>query len=107
MREYFETQAVSNPAFRKVWEWLKGRKRTYVQAFRTPAGEAVLADLASFCRACEAPAVLTKDGTLDVHRTMIGIGRQEVWLRIQQHLQLTPEQLMLLFQGKPIRGQDD
>ena len=32
-------------------------------------------------------------------------GRREVWLRIQNHLQLTPDQLWELYSGRPSKGE--
>lgn len=74
--------------------YLRDRKHAYQGTFnRTqPAAIYVLEDLAKFCRANESCVV---PGDRD--RSLILEGRREVWLRIQQHLHLTPEQLMALF----------
>jgi hypothetical protein len=53
----------------------------------------VLRDLAKFCRAHETTASPSD------RDTYIKEGRREVWLRIQQHLRLTDEQLWELFGG--------
>lgn len=63
------------------------RQHAYKTTFKGPVAAAVMMDLAFFCRANEStfhddPRVSAK---LD--------GRREVWLRIQQHLKLTPDQL--------------
>lgn len=74
------------------------RKRSYLQAFASPASQLALIDLASFCKAnvsCFVPG--------DRDLTLILEGRREVWLRIQQHLNLTPEQMFMLFAGNPIK----
>ena len=54
-------------------------------------GHAVLEDLAKFCRA--------HDSTFDPNPTISDRldGRREVWLRIQQHLQLSDSQLWQLY----------
>lgn len=74
--------------------FLRTRKKAYQLTFpfNNPAQRQVLEDLASFCRANESAAVPG-----DHDRTWALLGRQEVWLRIQQHLNLTPEQLMALY----------
>jgi len=64
-------------------------KRAYQLAFNTPAGEAVLIDLMPFCRARETCVV---PGDRD--RTYVLEGRREVFLRIRDYLDLTPEQLV-------------
>lgn len=56
----------------------------------------VLVDLAEFCRANE--SCFHQDPR--VHAALEG--RREVWLRIQEHVHLTPAQLMALRQGRPL-----
>lgn len=65
------------------------RKVAYSQTFNkgTRPGRAVLADLAKFCRANETTFV--KDDRLSA----VLEGRREVWLRIQQYLNLTVDEL--------------
>lgn len=67
------------------------KKAAYQLAFGSPPGKAVLADLSPFCRARETCIVPG-----DHDRTYVLEGRREVWLRIQQYLDLTPEQLVAL-----------
>lgn len=74
--------------------FLRQRQVAYCTTFAGPVGELVLADLAKFCRAHDTtfhpdPRVAAQ---LD--------GRREVWLRIQQHLQLTDTQLWQMV-GRP------
>lgn len=69
-------------------------------AFRSPEGQRVLADLATFCRAAE--PTYSPDARL--HALLEG--RREVWLRIQNHLQLSPDELYALLTdggGTPAR----
>jgi len=70
----------------KVWT---DCKRAYQLAFNTPAGEAVLIDLKPFCRAAETCVV---PGDRD--RTYVLEGRREVYLRIRDYLDLSPQQLV-------------
>lgn len=71
-------------------EVLTDCKRAYQTTVGTKrAGEAVLADLAKFCRANENAAVPG-----DHDRTWALIGRREVYLYIRDYLDLTPEQLV-------------
>ena len=67
----------------------------YVQTFNPElvANRVVLADLAKFCRADRS----TFHADPRVHAALEG--RREVWLRIQEHLNLTPEQLAQLYGG--------
>lgn len=67
--------------------FLTQRKRAYQLAFKSPAGQEVLADLYKFCRAQETtfhPDARVSDAL---------VGRRDVWLRIANHLNMTPEQL--------------
>ena len=73
--------------------FLAGRAGAYRRTFAKDNGDAqrVLKDLASFCRAHETVFRPTE------RETGILIGRQEVWLRIHQHLKLTDDELWALF----------
>lgn len=73
-------------------------KRAYQLAFNTPAGKAVIDDLAIFCRANETCVI---PGDRD--RTYVLEGRREVYLRIRDYLDLTPEQLVERY-TKPAMG---
>jgi hypothetical protein len=55
----------------------------------------VLHDLAAFCYAGRTPA------TADERETLINIGRNQVWLHIQNHLHLEPDQLARVLAGLP------
>lgn len=74
---------------------LLGRRYAYVKTFEGPLAREVLKDLARFCRAHES----TFDADPRVHAGMEG--RREVWLRIEHHLKLSPEQLWELYSGRP------
>lgn len=84
-----------------AWNFLRNRKRSYLHTFRTPAGEEVLRDLLKFCRANE--TTFHPDA-----RVSAGLeGRREVWLRIQNHLNLSSEELYALAQGRTVHIQGD
>jgi hypothetical protein len=83
----------------RVFDFVSKRARAYRLTFSDGlsaenAPRIVLADLANFCRAAESCVV---PGDRD--RTLLLEGRREVWLRIQQHLKMSNEQLFSLFNG--------
>ena len=86
----------------KLTEILGDRQRAYLLTFKNPeasaAVEAVLADLAVFCRADETCVV---PGDRD--RTYVLEGRREVYLRIRDHLRLTTEELVEKY-TRPAKG---
>lgn len=74
---------------------LVSRRRTsYVMTFKNGPGFEVLEDLARFCRAGQTPFHPNQ------RLNDIMIGRHEVWMRIQQHLQLSDDELWALFAPK-------
>jgi hypothetical protein len=80
---------------RHTIEWLGGRKQAYQLTFnKSYQAQRVLIDLAKFCRANAS----TFDADPRIHAVLEG--RREVWLRITQHLNLTPEQLFALYNGQ-------
>jgi len=80
----------------KARAFLKERQHNYRTTFNTPTGELVLKDLAKFCRAHET----TFHENDRAH--VLAEGRREVWLRIQQHLKMTDEEIWALF-GQGVR----
>lgn len=82
----------------KLKEILTDRQRAYHLAFKTAAGEAILADLAVFCRANETCVV---PGDRDL--TYVLEGRREVYLRIKTHLDLALDDLLERF-TRPAQG---
>ena len=77
---------------RKTKDFLFARQFDYRQSFETPHGDKVLVDLAKFCRAHETtfhPDCDRKSAVLE--------GRREVWLRIQNNLNLSQEALWQLY----------
>lgn len=81
--------------------FLTNRRRAYRRLFDRGDMDAqiVLADLARFCRANETTVV--PDARGGVMATAVLEGRREVWLRIQQHLQLSDEDHWRLSGGSP------
>ena len=82
-------------------EFLLGRTRIYRRVFAKESQDArfVLRDLAKFCRAHESTA------HLDPHIAARLDGRREVWLRIQQHLNLSNDALWRLYGGNQPEGE--
>lgn len=71
------------------------RRYAYRKTFEGPLADVVLTDLARFCRAHESTF------HADARAHAVAEGRREVWLRIQKHLQLSPDQLWELYAGRP------
>ncbi len=69
-------------------------RHAYRMVFKGPNADVVLKDLALFCRAHETTF------TADERTHALLEGRREVWLKIQNQLQLTPDQLWKLYQGR-------
>lgn len=76
---------------------VRERKQAYQFTFSRIGSQDVLIDLARFCRAnrsCFDP---------DPHKAALLEGRREVWLRIQEHLNLTAEELTEIYTGHQVR----
>jgi len=74
------------------------RRQAYRALFQKgPATDIVMADLCKFCRGVTTPAVVSPvTGQVDPIATGIAIGRQEVWHRIRQHLDVDDADLYRL-----------
>lgn len=79
----------------KLFDYLRQRRTAYKLTFAQDnyAAQAVLIDLARFCRANE--TTFHEDPRISA----VLQGRHEVWLRIANHLHLTSEQLFALYNG--------
>lgn len=77
--------------FDKIKEVLFRRQKHYQLAFNNASGKEVLADLARFCRAHE--STFHPDPRIAAQLD----GRREVWLRLQQHLEMDSEALWSLY----------
>lgn len=75
----------------RVVAFLSGRKSDYQLTFSSPCGRRVFFDLGKFCRAQSTPY------HPDEKMTYILIGRQEVIRRIEEHMNLSPEQLARIY----------
>lgn len=96
--------ALDRTAVQRAFDFLRRRKQSYQLAYGSPAGQAVLQDLAKFCRASE--TTFHEDPRISAALE----GRREVWLRIQNHLHLSSEQLLAIYSGRQINvitGDDD
>lgn len=80
----------------QTYEFLRIRKGAY-----QGLGDEARKDLAKFCRADRSCAVPG-----DHDRTMMLLGRQEVWLRIREHLENSPEQLAVLYDALALRKKE-
>ena len=85
--------------FAGIFDKCRTRKRAYCLSLKSVAGQEVLLDLASFCRANETCIALDQQQRIDERRTFVLEGRREVYLRIMEHLDLTPDQLATLYSG--------
>lgn len=78
----------------KLRRLLGERRYAYQKTFNGPLADVVLKDLARFCRAHQS----TFNENDRAH--VLAEGRREVWLRLEHHLKLTPEQLWELYSGR-------
>lgn len=77
-------------ALDRLKQFLWARQHNYKLTFRSPPGQEVLQDLAKFCRA-------TRSTFHENDRAhALAEGRREVWLRISNHLNMTPDELYRL-----------
>jgi hypothetical protein len=91
---------MASDRWQRALDFMKWRKQSYQVNLQMADGRLWLDDLARFCRANETCVV---PGDRD--RSLVLEGRREVWLRIQNHLNLTPEQLMVLYAGPEINAE--
>jgi len=75
----------------KIKDVIFNRQRHYRLTFDNASGREVLLDLARFCRAHE--STFNPDARVAAQLD----GRREVWLRIQQHLEMDSETLWSLY----------
>lgn len=80
----------------RKFDFMRRRKYAYQLTFSSINGEEVLQDLARFCRASES----CFDADPRIHAVLEG--RREVWLRITNHLGLSSEQLLSLYDRQPM-----
>lgn len=90
--------------FLRFWNRRESYRRCFVSADGklTRHGEAVLADLASFCRANRPTVVFASpQRVVDTHASMLAEGRREVYCRIIEILGMTDAQLNQLKEEAP------
>lgn len=75
-------------------EFYRRRAAAYRTVFRSERSSDVVADLAKFCCAFESCAVMGNE-----QQTWLNLGKNLVWLRIQQHLNLSPQELAQLYEA--------
>lgn len=83
------------------------RSRNYQAAFAHPIAQEMLQDLAVYCRGGVSAVPETEAEKVDVYRTMIILGRQQVWLRIMNHLNLQPSQMYAIFSRRAFQAETD
>lgn len=77
---------------------LRQRQTAYqAAAVAHPLVQEMLMDLAAYCRGGQSPAPETDKEPFDKDRILLLLGRQQVWLRIANHLNLQPSQLYALY----------
>lgn len=95
MTEDLKTEPIEEPTIKeKAESQLSQRQQAYWNTFtgdKNIFGKKVLDDLASFCRANQS----TFHPDQRVHAVLEG--RREVWLRIQEHLTLSLDELVKLY----------
>ena len=77
----------------QMFDFLATRATAYRRVFAGPNADVVLRDLAKFCRAGKSTF------HPDPHIAARLDGRREVWLRVQDHVHLSNDQLMKLYGG--------
>lgn len=93
-----ELREVLNEGYEKLRRMLFSRQLAYRDLFNMdkPSAKAVLEDLAHFCRAHESTF------HTDERAQSLLEGRREVWLRIQNHLELDSHKLWKLYGRKDL-----
>jgi len=76
-------------------EFWRREKAAYQTFFRGPYGQKVLADFADFCHAFKTTA--NPAATEPERMIWMREGRRQVWLFLQHRLELTPQQLSVLY----------
>lgn len=83
-------------------DFLRDRKKGY-----HAIPQVVREDMAKFCCAFKDCVKLKPDGSVDVERTLILQGRREVWLRMEQHWNLTANELAVLYRATDPNAQEN
>lgn len=83
-------------AAHKLKRFIFRRQAAYLDTFAGPRAETVLQDIANFCRACKTIY------TSEERASWILEGRRQVWMRIQDQLRLTQDELWRLYRDPKI-----
>ena len=76
------------------FQMISGLRATYRRVFSGRDGEAVLSDLAKFCKVDRSSvATSPKTGVVDTHATMVMEGRKQVYFHIAKILRMSDEQI--------------
>lgn len=84
-----------NLIWERILDFFRKQTSSYHQTFDPAHAQPVLKDLARFCRANGSTFGSTTE------QTFVLIGRREVFLRIQERLNLSPDQLAELYSVVP------
>lgn len=80
--------------FQRWWNKRELYRRIFRDGRRDPKlVRDLLDDLREFCRADQSCVIVAKNGCIDTHATLLAEGRREVFLHIQETLNLTDEAL--------------
>lgn len=85
----------------RAMNFISMRQRDYALTFRSQSGQAVLKDLAQFCRASATTF------RADAREHAVLEGRREVFLRIANHMNLSTEELYAIQGGQPLKPSED
>jgi len=85
-------------------EKLLRRRSHYRAAFETRSGRVVLADLQAFCYGNKPTIRYSQSGQVDSHASIAAAARQEVYMRIINHLHLDDADLLKM---KQQQGESD
>jgi len=85
---------ITRTMYDRTMSFLRDRKVGYQLFFKQPAGQFILQDLLKFSHWIDGPVGRTNEETWRL------IGRQDVIRRIQQHTNLTVDQLFTLYNGQ-------
>ncbi|NHC63184.1 hypothetical protein [Paenalcaligenes suwonensis] len=85
--------SISERVMRRI-QMITGLRSRYRRVFDGRDGDAVLADLAKFCKVGRSSVATSRiTGAVDTHATMLAEGRREVFLHIAKVLRMTDEQI--------------
>lgn len=91
---------MTNEKWGRLLDALRFRRRDYHLTFGPVNGQNVLIHLAEFCRANNS----TYEDDARLHARMDG--RRDVWLLIQRYMNLSSEQLAMIYSGKNFQQED-